>query len=166
MLWTICSDCNIWINSLLKYSVCVYICRHIYIYIYCIICKLQVGLDLFLTKTFIGEGVWGTFVGNFVDAILKKDPGNCSEHPGRAQVHPKHACYRWAERCIYIYIHVIYIILLYHQKFTKNLSAQKLSKPPTRLMTFRLKKDKRISGSTKPSTSLRGLNAGQVTKDL
>lgn len=49
-------------------------------------------LGPFLDKTFIGEGVWGTFVGNFVDAILKQDPGNCLELPGRAQVHSKHAC--------------------------------------------------------------------------
>lgn len=49
-------------------------------------------LGPFLDKTFIGEGVWGTFAGNFVDAILKQDPGNCLELPGRAQVHSKHAC--------------------------------------------------------------------------
>ena len=49
-------------------------------------------LGPFLDKTFIGEGVWGTFVGNFVDAILKQDLRNCLELPGRAQVHSKHAC--------------------------------------------------------------------------
>lgn len=116
MLWTICWDCNIWINSFLKYSV---------YFSYRIICKLQVSLDLFLTKHSLvkGSGVrsleilWMPYSNKIPEIVWSSLVGLKSIQNMRADVLGR-KMYRCV--CINIYIY----------QFNKHLSAQKLSKPP------------------------------------